>query len=229
MQPYFFPYIGYYQLIKLVDKFILYDDVNYIKGGWINRNKILINGQASLLTIPLSNASPFKKINEIEVIENFNQRQKTLKTIELAYSKAKYFKVVYPLIQEILMYHDKNLVSFLHGSLKVILKYLNINTEISLSSSIKKSTDNFGAAKVIDICHVLGGKSYINAIGGVELYNVDMFMQNGLDLFFLKPDANIQYKQFNNAFVANLSIIDVIMFNDVKTIDTYLNSFELIK
>lgn len=166
MQPYFLPYIGYFQLINAVDKFIVYDDVNFINRGWINRNNILVNGNAQLFTISLHKASQNKLINEIEIIDDF---QKFLRTIEIAYRKAPYFDVVYELLRRIVTYPEKQLARFILNSLREISAYLQLETEFLMSSSIKKNNLNRGQVKIMEICQLLGADAYINPKGGQEL------------------------------------------------------------
>lgn len=228
MQPYLLPYIGYFQLINSVDKFVLYDDVNFIKGGWINRNRLLLNGQPSTFTLPLDKASSFKAINELTILDDHRHRQKILKSIELAYKRAKCFDVVYPLLYDALIDSERNLVTFIHNIIKKLMNYLKIQTPILLSSDINKKNELTGFEKVIEICHKLEGNSYINPIGGKELYDQEIFNNNGLKLFFFKTNENIKYKQFNNDFIANLSIVDVLMFNDVDSVSQLLNNYELV-
>lgn len=224
MQPYFFPYIGYFQLIKAVDTFVIYDDVNFIKQGWINRNRILLNGSDFMFNIILKSASSFKKINEIEVIGN---NQKLIKTIEQAYRKAPYFTEVYPVITDILLDKETNLAKFLTDSLHAIIGYLAMNVSVLVSSEIEKDTSLKGDDKVIDICKQLNATNYINAIGGQELYSKEKFAENGLILNFIKSKS-IVYPQFKNKFVPWLSIIDVMMFNSKEEIKSMLNKYELI-
>lgn len=228
MQPYFFPYIGYWQLINCVDKYIIYDDVNFIKGGWINRNNILVNGEGKLINIRMHNASSNKLINEVEVLDDSTSRAKTLRTIENNYRKAPFFKQVYPIIENIINQKENNLGSFLTYEIKRICEYLLINTDIVLSSEIQKNNDLKGQDKVIEICKIMKAKEYVNAIGGQQLYSNEVFAENGIKLKFLQ--ANIRkYNQFNNDFVPNLSIIDIMMFNSQSEIKDMLNDFKLNK
>lgn len=227
MQPYFFPYIGYWQLINAVDKFVIYDDVNYIKGGWINRNNILLNGEKHLITLPLEGASSFSLINTIHVTSNTKQKEKILKTIESAYKKASFFEQIYPIIRATVLNNDLNISKVLAYSIKSILEYLDINTEVLLSSEINKNNSLKSEEKVINIVKILNGTQYINAIGGQNLYNKKNFAYNGIDLKFIKT-KNIAYKQFNNEFIPNLSIIDVMMFNSPDKIREMLNDYELL-
>lgn len=227
MQPYFFPYIGYWQLINSVDKYIIYDDVNFIKGGWINRNRILFNGDSKLINVQMYKSSANKLINEIEVMGNFSYNKKLLKTIECCYKKAPYFNHVFPLIENIINYEETNLACYLINSIKYICSYLMIDTELIISSDMRKNNNLKGEEKVIEICNVLGAKEYYNAIGGKELYSYKRFSQNEIILKFLQT-KDIKYPQFENEFIPNLSIIDVMMFNSVQEVRHLLRCYELI-
>ena len=224
MQPYFFPYIGYFQLINAVDIFVIFDDVNFIKQGWINRNNILINGEKHLITLALKGASSFKFINEIEV---GNNQKKLIKTISQAYKKAPYFNDFFPIVENILNFESNSLAHFVGNSLKCVTAYLNISTTFVTSSCLKKDDGYKGQGKVINISKMLGADEYINAIGGQTLYSRDKFKNNHINLLFLSPD-NIVYRQFKDKFSPNLSIIDVIMFNSRDEVKRMLNEFELI-
>lgn len=217
------PYIGYFQLMKAVDKYVIYDDVNYIKGGWINRNNILINSEKRLFTIALDGASPNKKINEILIKDDFT---KFLRSLELSYHKAPYFEQGISLMRDILKFEDKNLSLFIGNSFRAISNYLDFNTEFLYSSKIEKDNELRAEKKVISICKSLGANEYYNAIGGKELYSKENFDTNGLKLHFLKTNQ-IEYKQFNNVFVPNLSIIDIFMFNSKANINQFLDNYTL--
>lgn len=227
MQPYFFPYIGYWQLIKAVDKYVIYDDVNFIKGGWINRNRILMNGEYKMINLKMKGASPNKLINEVEVADDKVYNKKLLRTIESCYCKAPFYLEVFPIIERIINNKEKNLASYLEFSIREVCKYLSIDTEIILSSSIDKNNDLKGQDKVIEICKVFNTDEYFNAIGGQELYSYEDFSANKIKLKFLK-NYNIEYKQYNNEFIPNLSIIDVMMFNSSEDIELILNNYELL-
>ena len=224
MQPYFLPYIGYFQLINAVDKFIVYDDVNFINRGWINRNNILVNGNAQLFTISLHKASQNKLINEIEIIDDF---QKFLRTIEIAYRKAPYFDVVYELLRRIVTYPEKQLARFILNSLREISAYLQLETEFLMSSSIKKNNLNRGQVKIMEICQLLGADAYINPKGGQELYDKSYFADHNVQLHFIDPMFS-SYKQFKNEFVEGLSMLDVLMFNSKESISEMLDNYRLI-
>ena len=224
MQPYFFPYIGYFQLINAVDVFVVYDDVNFIKQGWISKNRILVNKQVVDIILQLNGASSFIKINEITLGKN---RLKLLKTIEQAYKKAPFFNSAFPIVSEILTFNENNLAVFLTNSLIKISGYLKINTKIIISSDINKNNLLKGKDKVLEICKKLNALDYINAIGGIELYKKEDFIENNIKLCFIKTKLE-GYNQFDYDFVPGLSIIDILMFNSVEEINLMLNQYELI-
>lgn len=226
MQPYFFPYLGYWQLINAVDTYVVYDDVAYIKGGWINRNNILVNGKANLITLSLENSSSFKNINEINIIQNGKNAEKILKTIQNVYKKAPYFTQVMPILENLFL-NNSTISTLNYNSIIEINKYLGINTKVILSSELEKDNSLKAQDKVIHINKLLGSDTYINAVGGQELYDRVAFKNEGIELKFLKM-RDIKYQQFKNEFVPNLSIIDVMMFNSPETIREMLNDYELL-
>ncbi|MDI9864028.1 WbqC family protein [Flectobacillus sp. DC10W] len=227
MQPYIFPYIGYFQLIKAVDKFVIYDDVNFINRGWINRNRILVNGKDSLFTIPLKEASQNKLINEIEVNWDDAWKVKWFKTLEQSYKKAPFFQQIKPIVEQTLELEKTIFSEIIVENLKLINAYLGITTEIIPSSSIYQNTDLKAQTRILDICLQEKANHYINPIGGIELYQKEIFEEKGMQLNFIKSKP-VQYPQLKNDFVPWLSILDVLMFNSVEQIQTFLNSYELV-
>ena len=227
MQPYFFPYIGYFQLIANSDVFVIYDDVNFIKKGWINRNSILVNNTSYLFSMPLQNVSQNKLINEIFISDLDKWKMDLLKTISSSYKKAPFYQDVYPLIEKIISFDELNLAIYIQNSIQNLCAYLNINTKLIMSSEIVKNNGLKGENKIIDICLQLGATQYVNAIGGFELYTKENFRVKNIDLKFIKSE-DIVYQQFKNEFKPWLSIIDVIMFNSVEDTRMLLNKFELI-
>lgn len=228
MQPYFFPYFAYWQLIDSVDLFLIYDDVNYIKGGWINRNQILLNKQKHYLNIRLYHASPNKIINEIELLNDPIYRHKTIRMIDSAYKGAPFFNQCMPLIEAVLLSKESNLAIFLFNEINLVCEYLHINTKIMFSSQIKKDVDLKAEDRIIHICKLLKADEYYNAIGGVGLYQKHVFCCNGIKLNFLKSRP-IRYAQYGqNDFVGNLSIIDMMMNLSVNEIRELLKEYDLI-
>jgi hypothetical protein len=226
MQPYVFPYIGYFQLINTVDKFVILDDVNYIMRGWINRNSILVNGNEHLFSVPVKKASQNNLIFECELGE-YKWKIKFLKTLEFSYKKAPYYKDCINIISSILLNDEKNLSTWLTFQIKQICSYLNIKTLIVESSRLYSNQHLKAQTRIIDICSQEKATVYYNSIGGRELYNSMEFGKNNIELKFLKA-VPVSYPQGNSEFVPFLSIIDVMMFNSVNSIQEMLNKFELI-
>lgn len=220
MQPYFFPYIGYWKLINAADIFVIYDDVNYIKQGYINRNSILLESKAQKITLEVIGASSGKMINEVRVGGN---NKKILKGIDQAYKKAPNYEKVFPLIQSILEDPEQNLAKFLGNSIQKISAYLEMNTKIIYSSDLEKDNSLKAQEKVLDICQRLEASHYINAIGGQELYCKETFRSKKIGLDFIQTEL-VEYQQFKNEFIPNLSIIDVMMFNNIDTIKEMLKN-----
>jgi hypothetical protein len=230
MQPYVFPYIGYFQLIKAVDKFVAYDDVAFINKGWINRNNILVNGKSSMFTIPLVGASQNRLIRNIEVDNLAACSKKILKTIEQSYKKAPFYKESFQLVEHVFNLPTANIAELGVNSLKETCKYLNIETEIVESSTIYNNQDLKAQGRILDICLQDKANHYINPIGGMAIYDKQLFADNKILLNFIKAKP-IQYKQFNKedeSFVPWLSIIDLLMFCTVEEINEHLNKFELV-
>lgn len=228
MQPYIFPYLGYFQLINAVDKFVFYDDVNYIKKGWINRNRILTNNEAMLFTIPVLKASQNKLINEIELGWDEKWKKQFFTTLEQNYKKATYFEQSIDLIKTIFNQPQISIADLTISSIKVVSNYLELKTVFETSSQQYATTKGMEkAARLISICQVNGTDTYINPIGGKELYQKQHFKENGIDLFFIENQLPV-YKQFNNDFVAGLSIIDVLMFNSKQEVKKMLNQYQLV-
>jgi hypothetical protein len=228
MQPYFLPYIGYWQLINSADQFVVYDNIKFTKKGWFNRNRILETNHDRLFTIPIKKASDYLPVNKRYLSDDSDKEiLRTLRIIEANYKKAPHFLEAYPVIKGCFLFPDRNLFEYIFNSIKIICEYLTIKTKIITSSTIDIDHSHKGEKKVIAICKNLSTTIYINSAGGTELYGRDEFSDSGLDLKFLKP-KNIEYKQFGPNFVSWLSIIDVMMFNDKNTIKRMLDEYELV-
>lgn len=226
MQPYFFPYIGYFQLIAAVDKFVIYDDVNFINKGWINRNNILINGKAGLISVPLKGASQNKLIKDIAPVSENKWRNTLLKTIEQNYKKAPMYSSVYPLLQYLINDEAETISELNYKGIKAVCYYLNISTTLIPSSVVYGNSDLKGQFRILDICIKENAQHYINPVGGMELYNREVFNKEGISLSFIRSEPS-PYKQLTNEFIPALSIIDVLMFNDLEQVKILLNQFNL--
>jgi len=228
MQPYFLPYIGYFQLINAVDEFIIYDNIQYTKKGWINRNRILDNGSDKLFTVPLKKDSDYLDVVDRKLSDTWDKdRKKLINSLYTLYHKAPHFEEAYSIVTECLLDDENNLFNFILNSLNRVNKYLDIETSIVISSSIGIDHSLKSQDKVIAICKAEKATTYINAIGGMDLYSKTVFESNELELKFIKSHS-ITYDQFDGAFVPWLSIVDVMMFNSKDAIKEYLNSYTLI-
>ena len=227
MQPYFFPYLGYWQLMNISDEYILYDDVNYIKGGWINRNRIKINGEAQLFGISIRKASQNKCINELEVSVTDRDRDTMLATFAHAYAKAPYVREVTELLNDTLSWPETNLAAFLGHSNRSVAAYMGIKTKIYSATELQLDHTNRAQQRIIDICRIRGCNEYINAIGGKELYDKSVFSENGLELSFLRMDPDIVYPQGKGEFLPALSILDVLVYNDHDSVTELLGRYSI--
>lgn len=228
MQPYIFPYIGYWQLIRAVDEFVLLDDVNYIVRGYINRNTILLNGQPYRFTIPIKKASQNRLIMHTKLDFTQKEKDRFLLTIYTAYHKAKSYDLVMPLIEAIINNSQDDLTEFIRYSINIIDDYLHINTKISISSEVDKDLGVKAQDRIIEICKRKKADIYINPCGGRKLYEKEMFARENIKLLFLDPDLDsINYFQNQDTFQKSLSIIDILMFNTKDKITEFLGRYKL--
>lgn len=227
MQPYFLPYIGYFQLIASVDQFIVYDNIKYTKKGWINRNRMLLNSTDTMFSLPLKKGSDSLDVVERELAENFD-RTKLLNQFRGAYGAAAYFDQTYPVLERIVCHEDANLFRYIHHSIVQLCEYLGIETEIRISSEIAIDHELKGQEKVLALCKAVRADTYINTIGGIELYDKDYFRSQGINLQFIKARL-FDYPQFGAPFVSWLSIVDTLMFNPLNVVRACINeNYELV-
>ena len=225
MQPYFFPYIGYFQLINEVHEFVVYDNIEYTKKGWISRNRILVNNIDAYVSLPLKKDSDYLLVKDRFLADTWDaERKKLLNRILESYRKAPYFKETYEVVEKCIMYEDHNLFNFIFHSIQTLVKHLCIDTKLTFSSSIIIDHQLKSEDKVIAICKEQKANTYINPIGGVSLYDKERFRSHNLELQFQKSNA-IYYKQFSNEFIPWLSIIDVMMFNSCDEISSFLTNY----
>lgn len=223
MQPYFFPYIGYFQLMKAVDQFVIYDDAQFMKGGWVNRNRIRINGKLVWLTLPVRRDKVSLRINERHYLLG-SEVEKAKRRVQSGYSKAPAYPVVEPIISDLLDFSDNNVAKFNVNLLTKLAAILGIKCRFTASSGIVKLDDLRGQGRVIDLCRRIGADRYVNLIGGVELYDRTSFSDAGLDIVFLR--TSVEPVQLDEA-AAQLSIIDALMFNGIDGTKALLERYSL--
>ncbi|WND03217.1 WbqC family protein [Temperatibacter marinus] len=214
MQPYLFPYIGYYHLLAAAETFVFYDDVNFMKGSYINRNQILTKNGPLRFTLSLDGAGSNKLINEISLS---NRKDKCLTQIENSYRRAPYFEEAFALVQRCYNSEKRQLSDFLFTSIKTLSDALGLETKILRSTELEYNRDLKGQDKVIELCKMLAAETYVNAIGGKDLYDHESFNKKGLQLNFINPvqEAYTQYLSSED-FVPYMSIIDTLMFCGIE-------------
>ena len=226
MQPYLLPYIGYWQLLAAVDRFVVYDNIKYTKQGWINRNRFLRGGADAFFTLPLKHASDSLNIDDRMLADDFDPRG-ILNPLREAYRKAPFFDAAFPVIESIVTAAPRSLFEYLLDGIVQIASYLDIRTPITVSSTVPIDHALKADHKVLAICRALGAARYVNAIGGRELYSASAFAEQGVELAFLQPRP-IVYTQFGDPFVPSLSIVDVMMFNSRDAVKAMLGEYDLV-
>jgi hypothetical protein len=228
MQPYFFPYIGFFQLMSACDVFVMRDDAQYIKDGWVNRNRILVHSRPAWLTFPVASADHRRSINQREYLMEGRKRPLSLlRKIEGAYRTAPHFSSAIPLVEEIMSHPGANVASFNINLLRTLARAFGITARIAVSSEVDKQTGLVGPAMVVELCRQFNADRYVNPIGGIHLYDSAYFSANGLELSFLQSSVP-SYPQFGMPHVASLSIIDVMMFNGLDAIKQMLGQYRLV-
>lgn len=229
MQPYFFPYIGYFQLINAASLFIVYDDGKMITHGYMHRNAILSPDYSSRqpISINISSGAYFKQINEVELADNTRNIRKMLKTMRHIYSKAPYYKEVMPMLEECMLYKEKNLCRYLVYSLRRVCQYIGINTPFVFSSEVSKEGCGNAEDRIIRLCDHYDMHDLLNPIGGKELYDKIHWADRGVNLSFIHRSDKIRYRQMKEEFVKDLSIIDVLMFCSKDEIKKILEEYSL--
>ena len=226
MQPYFLPYLGYWQLLAAVDRFVVYDNIKYTKKGWINRNQFLRHGTAAVFTLPLKKDSDSLNIAQRMIADDFDPAA-LLNPIASAYRKAPFFASAFPLIESIVTAAERNLFEFLLNSLRATAAFLDIRTPLVVSSAVSVDHSLKSERRVLAVCRALGATRYVNAIGGRELYSVQSFKQDGIELKFIQSRP-VVYQQYDGRFVPNLSIVDVLMFNSKDVVRAMLGAYDLV-
>lgn len=226
MQPYFLPYLGYWQLLARVDAFVVYDNIQYTKKGWINRNRFLRDGAPAWFTVPLRHASDYLDVREREVAPDFD-RGKLLRTLAASYRRAPEFETVFPLVERVVQAPLANLFDYVHHSLTETAAFLGVATPIVVSSTVAADPTLAAERRVLALCEAMGADTYLNPIGGQTLYSGETFASEGVRLQFLRPRLG-EYPQFGGPFVPGLSILDVLMFNTRDAVREMLSECDVV-
>jgi hypothetical protein len=215
MQPYFFPYIGYFQLIQNSRFFVILDDVQFIKGGWVHKNKILDrSGREFEISIPTMKPSSRSLISSLEIHENFS-RLKTLTKIERCYRRANYFREAMDIIEPLVMFESNSMVHYLENSIKGLSKQLGADTKFVRASELAIGNPQTPHGRIIEVCKNIQCNAYLNLPGGRKIYAPSDFESEGISLSFLSPEI-IEYEQFTFPFIGGLSILDTLMHSGLE-------------
>lgn len=221
MQPYFLPYLGYWQLLGASDRFVLLDDVNYIVRGWMNRNRIWVGGKEHWMTIPLSNASQNRLIPETLIVEGREWKEKLMRTVQGAYAKASHFADGRDLLAEILGTDEKNLAAFLSRSIRIIAERLGLSASIESASAMPADEGLRAESRILDLCEKTGASTYLNLPGGRDLYQATAFEARGMELRFLRSDWEAMELQSSSGQLT-LSLLDLRMHNSTEALQAAL-------
>jgi hypothetical protein len=245
MQPYFFPYIGYFQLISAVDTFLLYDHVDYIKRGWINRNRLLeIHRGPVYFGFKVEHVHPGTLIREVRIKFGDKERKKLLKDIYHNYHRALYFQETFPLIEKALPESAETIAQINGHSIAILAEYLDIRTKIlfeleaaeRIELGLQKSPEvvpspigkpDRKTQRIINICNEFNCSNYVNPIGGQQIYSPEVFRRQGININFIQT-LPYSYTQPVDQFHRDLSIIDVLMNCGKENTRTLLRQFRLI-
>jgi hypothetical protein len=221
MQPYLFPYLGYFHLLDAVDKFVVLDDVKCPKNGWINRNRVLVNGSPVWFTVPLS--SKTKQINEKEYLIDSKLGKKLQLTLSMAYPRSPNLSTVLPWLQDLVDLKKDGVVKCNLDILRKSMGVLGMKSpEILVSSKLNVKKDLRGEEKILEICSLLDCETYVNLPGGVNLYNRVNFESRDIDLVFIQSNFN-EYTQRTNTFVPRLSVLDLLL-SENRNYDSWIKA-----
>ncbi len=225
MQPYFFPYLGYMQLVSAVDKFVFFDDVNFIKKGWIHRNRIRDKAGEVAFSVPLRKASQNNLIKDQALSDSYaDWTSGWLKTLTHCYQKAPRYEEALGLVKKVLSPPIDSISDLAQRSVESVCAYTNLTTEFTRSSDLQYDRTGSGQDKILSICQNLGATSYFNPFNGRELYDPGVFSNAGIELYFM-PQTNVNYLQFSSEdFIPNLSVIDALMFVEVEELANFINA-----
>lgn len=222
MQPYFFPYIGYYQLVNSVDEFVFFDDVNFIKKGYIHRNTICSQQAPLNFTLPVKNISQNRKINEHFYVKNF---EKFKNSIYLSYKKTPFFAEIFNLIENILSTDNLNVAELNSKTITSVFEYLDIQKKFSFASTLSIPKEEKGQNRIISICKKKSCSTYHNPIGAkdLDLYDSLYFSKNNIELRFIRKNIIHTHLQNNN-----FSMIDILTNNHPDEIKACLSEYKLV-
>jgi hypothetical protein len=223
MQPYFFPYLGYFHLLDSCDTFVFLDNVNYINRGWVNRNQFILSGAPNMYTVPLNGASQNKLINELSIADG-RWTKGFLKSLEMSYRKTKCFDDLIEPLKEVIGDGTGKIADLNQRTTMWCANQLGLTKEFKVSSIDFASIEGAGQERIIRICQEESADAYNNAIGGVDLYNKMDFSKFGIELSFVRSSLSA-YPQSVTGFQPGMSILDILMNNDINERQTLVKQY----
>ena len=213
MQPYFFPYLGYFQLIHAVDAFVFLDDVAFIKKGWINRNRLAFNGKITWFTVPLSGQSQHTLIRDIRVArkELLPWQRKFIRSLWHFYGKSPFYQTTAQLVEEVLSHESESMADLAKAAIAACCRLLGITSRLIDSSSAFPARGLCGEERLVDLCKQAGATEYVNPSGGITLYTKETFARHGIGLHFLCSNG-IEYQAGGVRHGMEFSILDALMW-----------------
>lgn len=232
MQPYFMPYIGYISLIKHTDRFILFDTVQFIRHGWIERNRMLKQNEGwQYIQVPLiKHDGRDTLIKDIKINNKEDWKRKILAQIQHYKKVTPYYRRVVALLEDIFANDFEDITTLNKVSLECICKYLGFERNLEIFSQMHLDIDAANAPDewALNICKAIDGTTeYINPIGGLSFFDRNKYENAGIKISFQQMEIT-QYSQKRDVFEPGLSILDVMMWNDVDEINRMLDKFELV-
>lgn len=231
MQPYFFPYLGYLSLLKHTDEFILFDTVQFIRHGWIERNRMLKQGEGWLyIKAPIIKGSRDTVIKDVLINNKEDWKTKLLAQLQPYKKIAPHYADVVTVLNDIFAQDYETIVEFNQASLERIGDYLGIDHDIKIFSKMNLEVEPAKAPDewALNICKALGNvDEYWNPPGGQEFFDRKKYDDAGIKLVFQKPILSA-YDQKREPFEPGLSILDVMMFNSPEEVNKMLDAYELL-
>lgn len=228
MQPYFLPYLGYFSLIKNTDEFILLDTVQFIRHGWIERNRILKQQEGwQYIKVPLVKHSKSTLIKDIEIKSEIDWREKIFSQLVHYKKKSPFYYETIQTLERAFDIETNSIVKLNENILNVICDYIGIKKNIKVFSEMNLKINKPEAPDewALNICKAINNvEEYWNPEGGIKFFDINKYIDSGITVKFIKMNLS-SYSQRRNSFEAGLSIVDVMMFNEPRKINNMLDEF----
>lgn len=225
MQPYFFPYLGYFDLINCSDQWVVFDTAQYIRHGWVNRNRILHPKESwQYIIVPTKKSSREEKISNILINAETDWKRKILGQLQHYKKTARYFKETIGLVEECISIAETNLSRLNTAILAKVCAHLGIpfNFEFFSEMALELGPVDGPGDWALRISQALGASEYVNPPGGRQIFDPQKFQELGIKLT-IREIPPLEYSCRKYEFIPGLSIIDVLMWNSPEQIKDFLD------